>query len=885
MPPRSPPATHSYTEIVLKPMYVMGLNSVFHESAACLLDDGRLVAAAEEERFSRVKHAKKPRLDNPDELPFRAMQYCLDEANIDVRQIGHIGYSSDPSARRRLDAQAAPFWPSAFADNIERVPDALRSMGFEGDFSWVDHHLAHAASAFFGSEFEDAAVLAIDGIGDDKTTASYSGTGMQLRLVQYVKPPHSLGFLWELVSMYLGFDIYDATKIMGLAAYGDPQRFASQFDRLVTKLADGQFSVNRQIVRFDMLDYLKPTGYFGGLEKLFGVKKRTGNEELRQDHMDIAACLQDVTDDVVLNLADHLHKVTGANNLCLAGGVTLNCVTNERVFDRGPFDRLYVQPAAHDAGTALGAATYIWHHVLGNERRGPMSHAYWGPEFSSDEIEAVLRRRNLRYERTENVERDVARLLSEGHIVGFFQGRMEIGPRALGNRSLLADPRHPGMRDMLNQKVKHREYFRPFAPSVLAEEAHQWFEIGKETSASDFMLMAYSVPERLRGKIPAVVHEDGTSRVQTVSRQTNPRFHRLISEFQAITGVPIVLNTSFNDSEPIVCSPDDAVDTFLKTQIDYLAVGDFLVAKKDNAAESLTQRSLAPLALPRLCPDVHAALDRTLSNTRLSRIDGLTIITDRLSYCEFDQVLPMFVEQQFFLDEMPRERIRDARVLEIGLGSGVLSIAAARAGAASVVGLETSARARAFAGLNILLNDCEDRIDIREGHDDVFQPVSQMQFDYVMSNPPFVPVPADARIYRHSDAGPLGIDMLEKILAGLDAHLADAGCAQIVAICPGTRTSPRPVCEMASRLLSGATTIRVNPMPGLFAHSILWLVESGAIDKRQSVQMARDASRQGITHTHLCMIHYEKGGSHGVSVVPSRKTYRRWHAPTSAIEF
>ena len=866
-------------------MYVMGLNSVFHESAACLLRDGHLVAAAEEERFSRVKHAKKPQLDNPDALPFRAMQYCLATANIDIRDVSYVGFSSDPSARRELDAAAGPLWPSEFADNIERVPGVLRSMGFEGGFSWIDHHAAHAASAFFGSEFTEAAVLAIDGIGDDKTTASYLGSGHSLRLVHCVKPPHSLGFLWELVSMYLGFDIYDATKIMGLAAYGDPHRFAKQFARLLTKQTDGQFTVNSDVVRFDLLDYQTPTGYFTGMERLFGVSKRARDVPLGQDHMDIAACLQEVTDDVVLNLADHLHKLTGTKNLCLAGGVTLNCVTNQRIFAGGPFDQLYVQPAAHDAGTALGAATYVWHQELGNARREPMAHAYWGPEFSADDIESALRRRGLRYERTENVERDVARLLSEGNIVGFFQGRMEIGPRALGNRSLLADPRDPGMRDLLNQKVKHREYFRPFAPSVLAEEASRWFEIGKATSASDFMLMAYRVPEPLRSRIPAVLHEDGTSRVQTVRRATNPRFHRLISEFQTITGVPIVLNTSFNDSEPIVCSPDDAVDTFLKTQIDYLAIGDFLVAKQANLGAATTQHLPEPLALGRLCPDVEAAVSGAWSKTRLSRFGDLIIATDRPDRCEVDQVLPMFAEQQFFLDDMPCERIRGARVLDIGIGSGVLSIAAARAGAASVVGLDINARARVFAGFNVLLNGCADRVDVREGDDDVFLPVNQQQFDYIMSNPPFVPAPVGARVYDHSDAGPLGLDMLEKIFAGLDAHLTATGFAQIVTVCPGTRTSPRPVCEMASRLLTGRTRIHVNPIPGQYSDAILWLHDYGIIDDSQARQMASQAAQHGITHTHLCMIHYEKNASPGVDVAASCRTYERWHAPLPAIEF
>jgi carbamoyltransferase len=891
-------------------MYVLGINSVFHESAACLLDDGRIVAASEEERFSRIKHAKKPQPDNPHVLPYHAIHNCLEQAKIDIRQISHVGYSSNPGARRAFDAKLTPHWPNVFADNIERVPDLLRTLGFPGEFTWVDHHLAHAASAFYGSPFGEAAVLAIDGIGDDKTTATYFGSGTQLQLVQAYWPPNSLGFLWELVSMFLGFDIYDATKIMGLAAYGDPDRYARQFRRLVGKLPRGGFAVNNRIAQFDRLDYMKSSGYFTGLEALLRIKKRGAAEELRQEHMDVAACLQAVTDDVLLHVARHLHATTGAQNLCLAGGVALNCVTNQRVFEQGPFEQLYVQPAAHDAGTAIGAATYIWHHLLRNQRQAAMTHAYWGPEFSPDEVESALRRRDLQFTRRERIEHDVAQLVSDGNVVGFFQGRMEIGPRALGNRSLLADPRHPGMREILNQKVKHREYFRPFAPSVLAEESDRWFRVAKETTASDFMLMAYSVPEELRERIPAVVHADGTSRVQTVRRETNPRFHQLISEFRDITGIPIVLNTSFNDSEPIVCSPDDAIDTFLKTQIDYLAIGDFLVAKQDNADRGVEQgtgndeprmtnddqfsfvtghsgiRHSAPAPLlDRLCPDVPATFAHALGGMRLARIGGLMVVTDRCDDHDFDQVLPLFAEQQFFIDEIPGERIRQAQVLEIGIGSGVLAMAAVRAGAASVVGLDTNPRARAVAALNLTLNRLEDAVEIRPGDDDLYRPVRGMRFDYIISNPPFMPIPAEARWHRHSDAGPLGLDFIEKMFAGLDFHLADGGRAQFVAVCLGTPCDPRPLCEMAAERLAGKVTIRVNPIAGRYADMLAWLVQSRSIDRAQARQLARAALAERCTHTHLCMIHYQQAGPHEVTVARSQRSYDQWHMPLTAVEF
>ena len=578
-------------------MYILGINSVYHESAACLLDDGVVVAAAEEERFTRIKHAKTPRMDNPDELPLHAMQYCLETAAIDIRQVEHVGYSSDPRRRLGQYGYSAMDWDVEFTHNIMRTPGRLRVMGFEGRFAWVDHHTAHAASAFYPSPFAAAAVISVDGIGDNNTTASFSGADRKLRCVQDIASPHSLGFLWEVVSMFLGFDIYDATKIMGLAAYGDPDRYAKHFGQLLRLLPHGRFEVNSDLLRFWLLDYLKPSGYFRGLERLFGFKRRTGDEELSQAHRDISAALQSVTDKVVLHLAEHLHKRTGAENLCLAGGVTLNCVTNQYAFERGPFSGLYVQPAAHDAGTAIGAAMYIWHHKLGHARCDGMASPYVGPEFSDSQIESELQHYGLSYSRADDIEKEVAGRLCEGALVGYFQGRMEIGPRALGNRSLLADPRDPNMREVLNQRIKHREDFRPFAPSVLYEEARRWFEIGKETPAYEYMLMACPIADAMLHKIPAVSHVDGTSRIQVVRREANPRYHRLISEFEQLTGVPVVLNTSFNDTEPIVCSPEDAIRTFLRTEIDYLALGDFLVSKEANRDVQLGERrKIEPVA-------------------------------------------------------------------------------------------------------------------------------------------------------------------------------------------------------------------------------------------------------------------------------------------------
>jgi len=865
-------------------MYVLGLNSVYHESCACLLDDGRLVAIAEEERFNRRKHGKKPFPENPDELPLHAMDYCLQTAGIDVTQVDRIGYSSSPQARLAAVAEQGQPWPDFFTENIQRVPARLAELGFAGEFHWVDHHEAHAASTFFASPFEEAAILSIDGIGDVNTAAAYHGCATEMKLVQQVVPPNSIGFLWELVSMFLGFDIYDATKIMGLAAYGDPQRFKKEFGQLVRLVPDGKFEVNNELTRFDQLDYRTPTGYFAGLAELFGTRKRSRDEDLQQVHQDISAALQEVTDALMQHMVDYLHEQTGSRNLCLAGGVALNCVTNQRIFELGPYEQLYIQPAAHDAGTAIGCAYHIWHQRLGQPRGQAMTSPYCGPEFTGDQIEAALGRHGLKYRRCEQLETEVARLISEGNVVGWLQGRMEVGPRALGNRSLLADPRRPDMRDMLNHKVKHREHFRPFAPSVLHEEARNWFQIEKETSAAEFMLMAYPAHESVREQIPAVLHCDGTSRVQTVRSEVNPRYHRLISEFHRLTGVPLVLNTSFNDSEPIVCTPDDAVHTFMKTGIDYLAVGDFLLSKVDNPGPPPPLDLPRPVPLARVWPTLQEGLQRAVSRHRVSHIDGRFVLTDSIGREEHDQVLPLFAEQQFFLDQLDRERVRGARVLEIGLGSGVLSIALARGGARKVTALEINSRAMIFAGFNILLGGCEDLIEIRAGDDDLYRPVAGERFDLVISNPPFLPTAPGADYYRHSAAGKYGLEFTAKLFAELDEHLADGGRAQFVTVAPGNKEEPFLLRQLAEEHLSGGAMICVNTEPGSFREMVSFLNETGAGTREQMREMLKQAKADGVTHTHLCVVHYDRAAEKSVRWEKSSQTYAHWQWPLAGWE-
>lgn len=572
-------------------MIVLGVNSAYHESSAALLVAGRLVAAVEEERFNRRKHGKEARSDNPDELPDASIAFCLERAGVTAAEVDHIAFAADPEIIRDVAERGLPSpWSDPadqrrFLDTLPRVPDAFRARGFDAPFHWIAHHTAHAASAFYVSPHDEAAVLVLDALGDDAfSTRLYHGRprvdgGAELEPLGSVRYPASLGYLWELVSVYLGFGVYDAAKVMGLAAYGDPTRFAAAFDRLVWPTDDGGFDMAHDALRFSEILYYPPSADTAGLERAFGVAPRRRDQPLGDDHHDVAAALQALTDRIVLHLAHHLHERTGSPRLCLAGGVALNCVSNQAVLEHGPYDEVWVQPAAHDGGLSLGAAFAAWHEVLGQPRAEVMHHAYWGPSFDDTAIAAELARHDLVVETVDDLEAHVAGLLVDGLVVGWFQDAMELGPRALGHRSILADPRDRRMREILNHKVKHREYFRPLAPSVLAEEAAEWFDIPRASPAADFMLLAQRSRADKRDRMGAVLHVDNTCRIQTVHRDVSPRYHRLISCFRDLTGVPMVLNTSFNDQEPIICTPADAVATFLKTEIDALAIGSYVVRK------------------------------------------------------------------------------------------------------------------------------------------------------------------------------------------------------------------------------------------------------------------------------------------------------------------
>jgi carbamoyltransferase len=553
---------------------VLGINSTYHESAAALLVDGKLVAAVEEERFNRIKHGKEADFDNPHQLPERAIRFCLKQAGLNARDIDHVAYSFDPERRRKH--YRAEWWDprleETFRLRIGQVQGAVeellgRPLGRRWHF--VSHHLAHAASAYFPSGFDRAAILTIDGIGETAGASLAKGVGTSVKEIEIFDYPHSMGFLWEVFSGYLGFSHYDASKTMGLAAFGNPEVFREKFQSILRSEKEN-FGVAQGLLGMSADSQEK-------IVAMFGPPRSEEESGFQPRHADIAAALQEATDAAIMALVRRIKRIAPFENLCLAGGVVLNCVANEVVRKSGEFSNIFIPSAPHDAGTAIGAA-FVAHCATQKKplQRG-YSTPYLGPAFKRSDILAAVKASGLKARRSKSPAKDAAKMIADGKIVAWFQGRMEFGPRALGNRSLLADPRRPEMRNILNQKVKHREDFRPFAPSVLAEHADEWFEVGAHSASHEFMLFAPPVkPDRIE-RIPAVVHEDGTARVQLVSRKLNPRFHELISCFHAKTGVPLVVNTSFNDSEPIVCTPTDAIVTFRKSGIDALVMDDMIL--------------------------------------------------------------------------------------------------------------------------------------------------------------------------------------------------------------------------------------------------------------------------------------------------------------------
>ena len=595
---------------------ILGISAFYHDSAAVLLVDGRIVAAAQEERFTRVKHDAG--------FPRRAVTYCLEEAGLSASDLDHVGFYDKPFLKfeRLLETyvMTAPFGIRSFFKSIPvwlqqklHLPREMRS-ALGGDFGrrfvFTEHHESHAASAFFPSPFEEAAILTLDGVGEWATASFGIGSGNRIELSHELHFPHSLGLLYSAFTYYCGFRVNSGEyKLMGLAPYGEPRFRDLILEKLLDLKEDGSF-------RMDMSYF----NYLAGLtmtsrrfEALFGKPRREPESDIDEFYMDVAASIQSVTEEIMLRCARHVRKLTGQRNLCLAGGVALNCVGNGKILEEGIFDDIWIQPASNDAGGALGVAQFIWHQLLDNPRciQKPdgQSGSLLGPQFDHEACEKAVKRSGGRSRRIQSQEercRWIANQIADGKVVGLLQGRMEFGPRALGCRSILGDPRSEKMQRLINLKIKYRESFRPFAPSVLHENAHEWFTFEEGQDSPYMLLVTQLQPGKLRrsnngeqprgldrlhiprSEVPAITHVDDSARVQTIDPERHPFYHALVTEFGALTGCPLVVNTSFNvRGEPIVCTPEDAYRCFMSTEMDVLVLEDLVLLKEEQPTTTL----------------------------------------------------------------------------------------------------------------------------------------------------------------------------------------------------------------------------------------------------------------------------------------------------------
>ena len=614
---------------------ILGVSAFYHDSAAALVVDGRIVAAAQEERFTRKKHDPA--------FPLHAAQFCLQQAGLQPGDLDYIAFYEKPLVKfERLLETYLAFAPSGFGSFLMAIPVWLKEKLWQNrslkqaipgadraKLIFTEHHESHAASAFFPSPFEEAAILTLDGVGEWCTTTWGVGRGNRLELKQQITFPHSLGLLYSAFTYHCGFKVNSGEyKLMGLAPYGRPVYADLIRKHLIDIRPDGSFWMDMQY--FNYCQGLTMTSK--AFSRLFDMPPRKPESQLEQKHMDMAASIQLVTEEIVLKIAGHVHQQTGLKNLVLAGGVALNCVANGRLLREGPFDDIWVQPASGDAGGAVGAATFVWHQLLQQERRPSGGDFQFGsllgPQYDNAGIEQFLRSAKVKYQRFADegslIER-VGSLLTEEKVVGWFQGRMEYGPRALGSRSIIGDPRSPKMQSVMNLKIKYRESFRPFAPIVLRESASDWFQIAPQHESPYMLIVADVLEERQvpltveqqrvmaessdlcervnvpRSAVPAVTHVDYSARLQTVDNIRNPRLHRLLSDFLRRTGCPILVNTSFNvRGEPIVCTPEDAFRCFMSTEMDVLVLEDCVVLKAENESTvsgTERQRHLAKFEL------------------------------------------------------------------------------------------------------------------------------------------------------------------------------------------------------------------------------------------------------------------------------------------------
>ncbi len=595
-------------------MYILGISAFYHDSAACLVKDGEILSACQEERFTRRKHDYN--------FPKHSISYCLKEAGISGENIDYVVFYEKPLIKfeRILETYVA-YAPVGISSFLKAIPLWLkqklwisdiisRELNYKGKVLFTEHHQAHAASAFFPSPFKEAAILTMDGVGEWATASYGIGKGNNIKLLAEIRFPHSLGLLYSAFTYYTGFRVNSGEyKVMGLAPYGEPKYVDLILGELIDLKEDGSFKLNMRY--FNYCAGLTMTN--SKFHDLFGGPPRESESEVTQKEMDMARSIQYVTEEIILRMARHVYKETGYKKLCLAGGVALNCVANARVLKEVPFENVWVQPAAGDAGGALGAALFVWYQYLENNRipdeaRDSQKASYLGPNYSDSDIEKYLDENSILYKKLcrEELIRNVARLLTEEKVIGWFQGRMEFGPRALGARSILGDPRSERMQSVMNLKIKFRESFRPFAPSVLLDYTDEWFDLqnyynstdhlvspymllvapvnnGKRLPVDDNGLFGIAKLKALRSNIPAVTHVDYSARIQTVSRDDNPLYYDLIKAFNHLTGTPLLINTSFNvRGEPIVCTIEDAYRCFMRTQMDYLVMGSYLLDKNEQ---------------------------------------------------------------------------------------------------------------------------------------------------------------------------------------------------------------------------------------------------------------------------------------------------------------
>jgi len=589
-------------------MYIIGISAYYHDSAASILKDGVILAAAQEERFTRIKHDQN--------FPSHAIQYCLDEAGIDSSQLDYVAFYDKPFLKfeRILETYLA-FAPKGISSFLKAMPLWIRKklwikelikdeLNYSGKIIFPEHHMSHAASAFYASPFEEAAFLTMDGVGEWSTSSYGIGKGNQLEMIADIRYPHSLGLLYSAFTYYTGFRVNSGEyKVMGLAPYGEPKYKDLIYEHLIDVKDDGSFKMNMDYFNYNVGLTMTNSKF----NKIFGGPPRKPESDLTQKEMDLARSVQEVTEEIVLKMAKHIQNETKMKYLCLAGGVSLNCVSNGKLLRSGIFDDIYIQPASGDAGGALGCALLTWYQYLDNERivdnkMDSMKGSYLGPEYNNDEIQSFLNKKGYKYHKLtdEELPGHIADLIADQNVIGWFQGRMEFGPRALGSRTIIGDARSPETQKTINLKIKYRESFRPFAPSVRAENISEYFDIDRE---SPYMLLVADVNKDkqlpmteeqstyfglkklnvVRSEIPAVTHVDYSARIQSVNKYTNPRYHKMLTKFNDKYNCPVIVNTSFNvRGEPIVCTPEDACLCFMRTQMDYLIIGNYLLNKVEQ---------------------------------------------------------------------------------------------------------------------------------------------------------------------------------------------------------------------------------------------------------------------------------------------------------------